>query len=106
MRVFYRITAKQACGNKRAATVREGLLPSLPNDHGSSASPATEALIPNPQLHLIRVPPQLRRVHREGARRQRGELPRNLGSQSIADAMLAAREGAGEEADLFVAQLH
>jgi hypothetical protein len=44
----------------------------------------------NPHLKLIRIRPQLRRVHRRGLCRQGAEAAGDLGSQAIRDAVLAA----------------
>lgn len=54
--------------------------------------------INNPQLELITVPNQLRRVHAFDGRRQGGDLARHFRSKVVADAVLAA----GERGDRWI----
>src|SRR5262245_5802170 len=65
-----------------------------------------ECSIRNRHLHLIRVPLQLRRIHGVSAGWQGAELAGDFGAEAIADAVFAAGQGADEEADAVVAQLH
>ena len=76
----------------------------MPGHYSRLLTSAVSSVL-NLQLDLVRIGLEFRRVHGPGLGRQGAELAGDLGAHAVADAVLAAGEGADEEDRALVAEL-